>query len=82
MNGDQIRISQGAISHKWKQMELFKVQSVEFKQTIFQKRKELASLKLMNAAGTISIPYIDEQIAKQIYNYLLFHTETLERRWM
>jgi putative membrane protein len=82
MNGDQIRISQGAISHKWKQMELFKIQSVEFKQTIFQKRKELASLKLMNAAGTISIPYIDEQIAKQIYNYILFHTETSERRWM
>jgi putative membrane protein len=82
MNGNQIRISQGAISHKWKQMKLFKIQSVEFKQTIFQKRRALASLKLMNAAGTISIPYIDEQIAKQIYNYLLFHTETSERRWM
>ena len=82
MNGDQIRISQGAISHKWKQMELFKIQSVEFKQTIFQKRRTLASLQLMNAAGTITIPYIDELMAKQIYNYLLYHTEISEKRWM
>ncbi len=82
MNGDQIRISQGAISHKWKQMELFKIQAVEFKQTIFQKRRSLASLDLMNASGSITIPYIDEQIAKQIYNYLLYHTEISEKRWM
>ena len=82
MNGDQIRISKGAISHKLIQMELFKIQSVEFKQTIFQKRRSLASLQLMNASGSMTIPYIDESIAKQIYNYLLYHTEISEKRWM
>lgn len=82
MNGDQIRISKGAISHKFMQMELFKIQSVEYRQTIFQKRRSLASLQLMNASGSITIPYIDESIAKQIYNYLLYHTEISEKRWM
>ncbi len=82
MNSDQIRISKGAISHKFTQMELFKIQSVEFKQTIFQKRRSLASLQLMNASGSMTIPYIDESIAKQIYNYLLYHTEISEKRWM
>lgn len=82
MNGEQIRISKGAIEHKWKQMKLFKIQSVQFRQTIFQKRRKLASLHLMNAAGSMTIPYIDEKLAMQIYNYLLYHTEVSERKWM
>jgi putative membrane protein len=82
INEDQIRVSSGAISHTWKQMELFKIQSVEFKQTYFQKRRSLASLKLMNASGTIRIPYINQDLAKQIYNYLLFHTEISNKSWM
>lgn len=82
MNEEQIRISKGAISHKWKQMELFKIQSVQFRQTIFQKRRKLASLHLMNAAGSMTIPYIDEKLAMKIYNYLLYHTEVSEKKWM
>ncbi len=82
MNSNQIRISKGAISHKFTQMELFKIQSVEFRQTIFQKRRSLATLKLMNASGSMIIPYIDESMAKHIYNYLLYHTEISEKRWM
>lgn len=82
INDDQIRISKGAISHKWKQMELFKIQSVTFKQTFFQKRRSLASLELMNASGSMTIPYIDETLAKQMHNYLLYHTEISKRKWM
>lgn len=82
MNNQQIRISKGAISHKWEQMELHKIQAVEFRQTIFQKRRALASLDLMNASGTITIPYIDDKMAKQIYNYLLYHTEISKESWM
>ncbi len=82
INKDQIRISKGAISHKLTQMELYKIQSVEFRQTIFQKRGSLASLTLMNASGSMTIPYIDETIAKQIYNYCLYHTEISEKSWM
>lgn len=82
INNDQIRVSKGAISQKWKQMELFKIQSVEFKQTFFQKRRSLASLRLMNASGSMTIPYINDAMAKQIYDYLLYHTEISEKKWM
>ncbi len=82
MNNEQIRVSSGAISHKWKQMELFKIQAVEFRQTIFQKRRKLASLHLMNASGSMTIPFIDENMAKQIYDYLLYHSEISEKKWM
>lgn len=82
INNEQVRVSKGAITQKWKQMELFKIQAVEFKQTIFQKRRSLGSLTLMNASGSMTIPYINESMAKEIYNYLLFHTEISEKRWM
>ena len=82
INAEQIRISKGAISHKWKQMELFKIQSVQFRQTIFQKRRSLASLHLMNAAGSMTIPYIDENLAMQLYNYILYYTEVSRKKWM
>jgi putative membrane protein len=82
MNNEQIRISKGAISQQWKQMELYKIQAVEFKQTIFQKHRKLASLQLMNASGSITIPYINENLARKIYDYLLYHTEISEKSWM
>ena len=82
MNNEQIIVSKGAISHQWTQMELHKIQAVQFRQSVFQKRRSLSSLHLMNASGTITIPYIDEMMAKQIYNYLLFHTEVSKKKWM
>ncbi len=82
IDAEQIRISKGAFSQKWKQMELYKIQSVEVKQTLFQRRRALASLRLMNSAGTINIPFINEQLAYNIYNYLLYHTEISEKSWM
>ncbi len=82
MNNSQIRISKGAVSHKWGQMKLYKIQAVEFRQTIFQKRRSLAGLRLMNASGSMTIPFIDEKLARQIYNYILYHTEISEERWM
>ena len=82
INDEQIVVSKGAISHQWTQMELHKIQAVEFRQTFFQKKRSLSSLHLMNASGSITIPYINELMAKQIYNYLLFHTEVSKKRWM
>ncbi|MDO8952112.1 MAG: PH domain-containing protein [Draconibacterium sp.] len=82
MNSEQIVVSKGAISHQWTQMELHKIQAVEFRQTFFQKKRALSSLHIMNASGSITIPYINELMAKQIYNYLLFHTEVSKKKWM
>lgn len=82
INNEQIVVSKGAISHQWTQMELHKIQAVEFRQSIFQKKRSLSSLRIMNASGSITIPYIDENVAKQIYNYLLYHTEVSKKRWM
>ena len=82
MNNDQIIVSKGAISHQLTQMELHKIQAVEFRQSFFQKKRALSSLSIMNASGSITIPFIDETVAKQVYNYLLYHTEVSNKKWM
>jgi putative membrane protein len=82
MNNEQIIVSKGAISHQWTQMELHKIQAVEIRQSIFQKKRSLSNLSIMNASGSITIPFIDETVAKQIYNYLLYHTEVSKKKWM
>ena len=82
ISNHQVRVSKGAVSDKWKQMKLNKIQAVEFRQTIFQKRRSLASLRITNAAGSINIPYIDEKLARKMADYLLYHTEISKERWM
>jgi len=82
INNEQIIVSKGAISHQWTQMELHKIQAVEFRQSVFQKKRSLSNLSIMNASGSITIPFIDETVAKQIYNYLLYHTEVSQKKWM
>jgi len=82
INNDQIRVSSGAISHKFKQMEFHKVQHLEFRQSIFHKKRGVASLKIGNAAGFMRIPFIEEKIVRSMYDYLLYYAETSEEFWM
>lgn len=82
VNNDQIRVSSGAISSKFKQMEFHKVQHMEFRQSIFLKKKKVGSLKIGNASGSILLPFIDEDIARSLYDYLLYYAETSKKSWM
>ena len=82
VNGDQIRVSSGAISHTFMQMEFHKVQHVRFTQSWFYRKRGVASLEIGNASGKINIPFIEVQIARQLYDYLLWYAETSGRKWM
>jgi putative membrane protein len=81
-NKSQLIVGKGAINTVWQQSESFKTQSVDFRQSFFQKRRGLASLRVNNASGQIDIPYIPEDIANKLMNYLLYHVETSNKKWM
>ena len=81
-NKTQLIVGKGAISTIWQQAESFKTQSVDFRQSFFQKRRGLASLRVNNASGQMTIPYIPEEMARQLMNYLLYHVETSKKKWM
>ena len=81
-NKSQLIVGKGAINTVWQQAESFKTQSVDFRQSFFQKRRGLASLRVNNASGHMDIPYIPEDMAHKLMNYLLYHVETSNKKWM
>ncbi len=81
-NKSQLIVGKGAINTVWQQTESYKTQSVDFRQSFFQKRRGLASLRVNNASGHLNIPYIPEEMAHQLMNDLLYHVEISEEKWM
>lgn len=52
------------------------VQSVSLEQSIYQERKQLATLVLFTAGGRITVPYIRLDEAQDLMNYALYKTES------
>ena len=58
-----------------------KVQRINVTQTIPQKRKGLATLRVYLASGSVKLPYIDVEMAKQLRDYILYKVESSELAW-
>lgn len=63
-------------------IEIHKIQSVSFTQSIFQKKKNIASLKIGTASNNLQIRHIKEEQAKHLMNYLLYKVENSKKNWM
>jgi len=79
---DYIIAQKGAISTTWKLVPLYKIQAVSFKQSIFMKRKDRASLRIYTASESFIIPYINTNTAMECYNFILYKIESKNRKWM
>ncbi|WP_299391298.1 PH domain-containing protein [uncultured Gelidibacter sp.] len=79
---EYLTINSGFIDRVRNISELHKIQSVVLKQTIFQKQRHIASVYIATASNTVRIPYITEENASSIYDYLLFKVESQDRNWM
>lgn len=75
-------IRQGWFGQEWILLRWYKIQSVQMRQTIFQRKKGLASLKLYTAAGVIVIPFINKNEAYQVMDYALYKIESTRESWM
>lgn len=53
-----------------------KVQSVKIRQSIYQRKKQLATVLLYTAGGVINIPFIPIAKANQVKNYALYKVES------
>ena len=58
-----------------------KVQRVTVSQSRYQRRKGLASLRMYMASGSVRVPYIDHDKAKQLRDYILYKVESSQRAW-
>ncbi|RXJ51144.1 PH domain-containing protein [Gelidibacter gilvus] len=73
---EYLTINNGFIDRVRNISELHKIQSVELKQSIFQKRRNIASIYVATASDKVKIPYITEEKAKSILDLLLFKIES------
>lgn len=82
IDDDFVTVGSGVIDTTTTILEIHKIQSVEFKQSIFQKRRKIASVIISTASKDTKIPYINESKAFSIYNFLLYRVETQNKNWM
>jgi putative membrane protein len=58
-----------------------KVQRISVTQSRYQRQKNLASLRVYMASGSVRIPFIDHTTAKQLRDYILYKVESSRQAW-
>ncbi len=79
---DVLFIKKGIFGEEKLMMQWHKLQSVDIKQSIFQRRKFLANLVINTAGGNIHISYISIKAAKELADFILYKTESNNKNWM
>ncbi len=77
-----LRCEKGIVGEDASLLQWYKVQAVSIKQTIYQRRKELANIVFYTAAGHVEIPYIELEKAQGLRDYVIYKMEIDEREWM
>ncbi|WP_179338977.1 PH domain-containing protein [Winogradskyella ludwigii] len=75
-------LGSGVIDTTTNILETHKIQAIKLKQTIFQKRRGIASVVISTASKSVTIPYVSKSEALSIYNFLLYKVESQDKDWM
>jgi len=78
---DEIVRRSGLFGYRTAALLFRKVQRVTILQSRYQRRKNLASLRIHMASGSVRVPYIEYATAQQLRDYILFRVETSQRVW-
>ena len=82
MHSNLIEIGSGHFSTEIIYFEIFKLQHIKMRQSIFQKRNNVTDIILQTASGKIKIPCVQKSLATELYNLMLYKTEISEKSWM
>ncbi|WP_276479702.1 PH domain-containing protein [Paraflavitalea pollutisoli] len=82
ISSEALQVDSGTWGRKTQIVKWCKGQQVTLRQSIYQRAHELATLQLSTAGGTITIPFIPLELARQIQNYALFEVEKSDKPWM
>ena len=81
-NDKMLKINGGTFGNDASLLPMHKIQSVKKIQNIYQRRRNLASLYIYTASGKVGIPYIKEELADEMFDYLIYKVEKSEEYWM
>lgn len=79
---EAFQVNSGAWGKESQVAQWYKIQYVQLNQSIYQRKKQLATIVIHTAGGQIRIPYIDLKLAHAITNYALYKVESSGRSWI
>ena len=82
VNKEVLILQKGWVYPNSQILKFYKLQDIRYSQSVFQRRRKLASLHFYTAAGAMNMQHIPEAEARQLYNYILFKIESSEKSWM
>ncbi|OEK02095.1 hypothetical protein BFP97_11430 [Roseivirga sp. 4D4] len=82
VNDEFLKNNRGTFGHIYELTQLYKVQSVQIKQSWYQRRKRIATVVLSNAAGALKVPFIPIEQAEALESFILYGVESDQREWM
>lgn len=80
--GDYIVMRSGLLGVVIICLPVHKVQQVKFLQSLFLRRRGLASLQLVASSRTVTLPFIPAELAEQLLDRVLAEVENSESSWM
>lgn len=81
-NDQMLLIRGGLFGDKAETLPIFKMQNIILSQSPYQRRKQLANVKVYTAAGSVTIPYVPYPQAIALSDYLLYKTQSSRKQWM
>jgi putative membrane protein len=78
---DGMAVRRGFVGYRVTTFLHRKIQRINVTQTATQKRKGLATLRFFLASGTVKVPYIDFNQAKQLRDFALYKIESSALAW-
>ena len=82
LNERGVLIESGVFGRTFISLLWHKVQSVQLRQSLFQRRRNVADLILFTAAGSVRIPYLPLSAARKMRDYLVYYVESSRLAWM
>ncbi|RYZ61951.1 MAG: hypothetical protein EOO14_03705 [Chitinophagaceae bacterium] len=79
---DVLYLKRGTLGEEGMLLQWHKLQFAEIRQSIYQRKKGLATVVIHTAGGAMYVPYIPLAAARQLVNFALYKTESTTRRFL
>lgn len=79
--GDGLVRRSGTLGYRTVALLYRKVQRVTVSQSPLQRRKNLATLRVYMASGSVRVPFIERELARQLRDIILYKVESSNKAW-
>jgi putative membrane protein len=82
ISDEMLQVRRGFVFPQQVLLKHYKIQNLEVRQSIFQKRRELVTLVLYTAGCSIRLPFVPEDAGRALADFLLYKIESSHKEWM